>query len=232
MSTLEEKVSGMRINYDVSNIDEDNLPSKDPFEWFKIWFQKAVEHPGVIEANAMTVATASREGIPSARLLLLKGFSKEGFQFFTNHGSQKGKELAENPHAALIFYWEALQLQIRISGRVERLTEEESTKYFHIRPFESQISAAASPQTVVLPNLKYLEGQRTALREKYDGKIVPKPDYWGGYIVKPSIFEFWCGGAARKHDRLRFRKLNDGEVIDETLTKKGEGDWVYEILSP
>lgn len=232
MSTLEQKVADMRITYSVSNIKEDSLPSTDPFKWFKLWFEQAVANQDITEANAMTLATASKEGIPSARIVLLKGFSEKGFSFFTNHESEKGKQMTENPHAALLFYWGSLQMQIRITGLVERLTDEESTEYFHKRPFESQIGALVSQQTAVIPNQQYLEDKRIALTAQYEGKVVPKPDYWGGYLVKPLTFEFWCGKSGRLHDRIRFRKLIKGEEIDEKLTKKGDNGWLYELLSP
>jgi len=231
-STLsQDEVAGMRIDYKVSNI-EDDVPTKDPFEWFNLWFKDATDHPNVEEPNAMNIATATKDGQVSARMVLLKGVTDQGFRFFTNSGSQKGKQLMENPYAALTFYWEPLQRQIRINGRVEKLSEDESTKYFHSRPFGSQIGALVSDQSVVIPNREYLEKKRVTLTEKYEGQVVPKPDYWGGYLVIPDSFEFWCGGSGRLHDRMRFRRLNEGESLDMTLTQHGDSGWIYERLSP
>lgn len=229
---MENKVANMRIDYGVNSSFQSTLPSKDPYKWFKLWFQEAVEHPGVGEPNAMSLSTASSDGTPSCRYVLLKGYSDKGFRFFTNYLSQKGQDLTENPKAALTFYWEPLRMQIRINGDVERLSNEESTEYFHSRPFSSQISALVSKQTMVLPKNRCLKDKTCELTEQYKGKIVPKPHYWGGYLVKPHSFEFWCGGSARLHDRIRFRKQGKGEVIDEQLVSMGENGWLYERLSP
>jgi len=225
-------VSAMRIDYSCSTIDDNNLPSKNPFKWFDIWFQEATEHPGIMEANAMNLATSSKSGQVSARIVLLKSVTEKGFGFFTNCESEKGQQLADNPYAALTFYWESLQKQIRITGSVEKMSCDESTSYFHERPFGSQIGALVSMQTSVIPDYRYLEAKEKELSEKYEGEVVPKPEYWTGFVVVPDTFEFWCGRSNRLHDRIRFRHLKDGESIDSLLTKRGSNGWLYERLSP
>jgi len=228
-----KKVADMRIDYTKSSIDESSLPSKDPFEVFRVWFEEACQHPAIEEGNAMNLATASKDGVPSARIVLLKGFSTAGFRFFTNYASEKGQQLAENPHAALTFYWEPLQKQVRISGRVERLSDELSTEYFNSRPISSQIGAHVSHQTSVIPNRKFLEDRKEEIEKEFDGmKTIPKPEFWGGFLVKPSKMEFWCGGSGRLHSRVRFRHLENNETLNPELTKQGAGDWFYELLSP
>jgi len=227
-----DEVEAMRINYDVDKLGDGDLPSKNPFEFFNAWFQEAVKHDGIVEANAMNIATATRDGIPSSRMVLLKGFSEEGFRFFSNYCSEKGKHLEENPNIAVNFYWEPLHKQIRINGSVEKLSEEESTEYFHKRPRASQIGALVSRQSTPIRDSQVLEDRRIELEQKYKDVEIPKPDYWGGYLVKPRSFEFWVGGSGRLHDRILFRHLKPGENIDPALTKKGENDWYYERLSP
>lgn len=138
----------------------------------------------------------------------------------------------ENPYAALTFYWDSLQKQVRITGKVEKMSDEDSTSYFHERPVGSQIGAWVSRQTSVIPNSQYLEAKEKELREKYEGKIIPKPPYWGGFIVVPDTFEFWCGKSNRLHDRIGFRYPKSGELIDSSLTKYGCNGWLYERLSP
>jgi len=227
-----KEVSSMRVDYKVSTIEDGAFPSLDPFKWFDIWFQEATHHPEIKEANAMNIATASKDGEVSARMVLLKKVTERGFGFFTNYDSQKGRQLTENPNGAITFYWDPLQKQVRIAGKVERMSEEESTSYFHSRPFGSQIGAMVSHQTSVIPDSKCLLEREKELKEMYEGKVVPKPQYWGGFLVVPNTIEFWCGRSNRLHDRIRFRRLNDNETLDPSLTKEGENGWVYERLSP
>jgi pyridoxamine 5'-phosphate oxidase len=167
----------------------------------------------------MTLATATSDGIPSARTVLLKGFDERGFVFYSNYGSQKGHELAENPHASLLFHWSKLGRQIRINGDVKRTSVEESEAYFHSRPTGSQIGAAVSHQSEVIPSREWLEQRLRELEEEYGDQEVPLPPYWGGFRVTPRSMEFWQGRPSRLHDRLRY-------------TLQPDGSWVIERLSP
>jgi pyridoxamine 5'-phosphate oxidase len=170
------------------------------------------------EPNAMTVATATREGVPSARIVLLKQWDERGFVFYTNYEGQKGRELAENPVAALVFYWPELERQVRIVGAVERTSVEESNAYFQSRPLGSRLGALVSHQSTVIPDRTHLEARLLQLEAEYQDNPPPLPEYWGGYRVAPHAFEFWQGRPNRLHDRLRYRL--DGGV------------WLVERLSP
>jgi len=165
----------------------------------------------------MTVATSTRSGEPSARMALLRGVDERGFGFFTNYESQKGRELAENPRAALVVYWPKLGRQVRISGAVVKQSTEESTAYFHNRPLDSQLSALASPQSSVIPNRAFLEDAVEALAAKYEGAAVPLPRNWGGYRVIPQTIEFWVHRENRLHDRLRYSRQPTGAWRIERL---------------
>jgi pyridoxamine 5'-phosphate oxidase len=185
---------------------------------FGAWFADAVT-AGEILPEAMTIATSTRAGEPSARMVLLRGFDERGFGFFTNYDSQKGRELAENPKAALVLYWAKLGRQVRVSGDVVKQSVEESTSYFHRRPLPSQISALASPQSQILPNRAALEEKVAALEATYKGKEVPLPADWGGYRVIPKTIEFWVHRDNRLHDRIRY-------------TRQPAGSWRIERLAP
>ena len=214
----EEPVSGLahlRREYDHGALDESEVAS-DPFTQFAHWFEEALAAEGV-EANAMALATASPEGLPSARMVLLKGFDQRGFAFYSNYESEKGRNLLENPQAALLFYWGKLSRQVRIAGPVSRMTPEESAAYFHSRPLGSQIGAAASNQSRVIPNREELEARVRELEMRYAEGEVPLPPYWGGFHVAPESFEFWQGRLNRLHDRLRYRPAADGAWIIERL---------------
>jgi pyridoxamine 5'-phosphate oxidase len=167
----------------------------------------------------MTIATSTRSGEPSARMVLLRGFDERGFGFFTNYESQKGRELAENPRAALVIYWPKLGRQVRVAGEVVKQLAEESAAYFHGRPLASQISALASPQSQVIPNRASLEERVAALAAKYNGAVVPLPDAWGGYRIIPQTIEFWMHRDSRLHDRIRY-------------TRQPAGGWHIERLAP
>lgn len=225
------KVESMRISYDISSID-DQLESNDPIELFQKWFLEATENENIQEPNAMNLATSSKDGFPSSRIVLLKGFSHDGFRFFTNYESQKGRQLLENPRAAITFYWEPLQKQIRIFGTVKKISDDESTEYFHKRPIENQIGSIVSRQTTVIPSREYLEDLKTKLTKQYVGKVIPKPDHWGGFQITPVTMEFWCGGKGRLHDRIRFRYPEENEAISKDVTKEGANGWLYERLAP
>ncbi|HEY8475819.1 MAG TPA: pyridoxamine 5'-phosphate oxidase [Chloroflexota bacterium] len=189
----------------------------DPLVQFRSWFEAAVA-ARLPQPDAMALATATREGAPSARMVLLKGYDERGFVFFTNYESRKGREIAENPRAALVLYWPELRRQVRIEGSVEQLSSEASDAYFRTRPRDSQLAAWASRQSQVIESRAVLEQRMRALDEQYRGKPVPRPPYWGGYRLVPVAIEFWQGRPGRLHDRIRYR-------LDR-------GRWIVERLSP
>ncbi|XP_026525553.1 pyridoxine-5'-phosphate oxidase [Notechis scutatus] len=227
-------LGSLRKNYrgDEEAFEEKHLTSLNPIIQFSAWFEEAMRCPSIGEVNAMCLATCTKEGRPSARMLLLKGFNQEGFLFFTNHESRKGRELDSNPFASMVFYWEPLNRQVRIEGSVERLPEQESEKYFHSRPKSSQIGAVVSRQSTVIADREYLRKKNAELEEIYRDAKVTKPVYWGGYILKPEVIEFWQGQTNRLHDRIVFRHLQDSSTSLDPMTHRGEGNWVYERLSP
>jgi len=198
-------------------LDEKEVDSS-PFKQFEIWFTQAQAAVPILP-NAMTLATATKDGTPSARIVLLKDFDESGFVFYTNYDSAKGKELDENPVAALCFYWSELGRQVRITGTIARTSREESDAYFHTRPIDSQLGAWASNQSEVIPGRAVLEAKMDEVSTKYEGKHIPLPPYWGGYRMAPAVIEFWQNRASRLHDRIRYR-LVDGER------------WVVERLAP
>jgi len=173
-----------------SLVESEMLP--DAMKQFNSWWQDALEAK-IIEVNAMTLATASADGMPSARTVLLKGFSEDGFVFFSNYTSYKGQQLAENPKACLVFYWKELERQVRITGLVTKTTEQENDAYFFSRPHESQVGAIASPQSQVIENRKWLDDQFEKINYENQDKEIQRPSHWGGYVVKPVIIEFWQG---------------------------------------
>ena len=196
--------------------EEDADP--DPFKQFELWFKQAETAVSILP-NAMTLATATKEGVPSARVVLLKDFDEQGFVFYTNYDSQKGGELDENPIASLSFYWREPARQVRITGTATRTSRSESEAYFHTRPLDSQLGAWASNQSEVIGSREVLERRMEELMKEHDGRQIPLPPYWGGYRVAPFVFEFWQNRASRLHDRLRY-KLGS------------EGLWVIERLAP
>ncbi|KAL6261554.1 hypothetical protein P5V15_006641 [Pogonomyrmex californicus] len=227
-------IGDMRIKYkDKSEtFTEDNLVSKEPIGQFKAWFEEACNTPQILEPNAMLLGTATRDGIPSVRAVLLKSFGTEGFKFYTNYDSRKGRELAENPHVALTFYWESLRRSIRIEGTAEKTSAEDSDRYFQSRPYASQIGSAASKQSSVIASRQTLIVKERELLAKFPENQVKRPVCWGGYLVVPHSIEFWQGQSDRLHDRIRFRRLKANEKIDNILVHKGENGWIYERLSP
>lgn len=175
----------------------------DPIQQFSLWFGEALKAE-LLDTNAMTLATASRDAVPAARIVLLKGFDETGFVFFTNYESAKARDLDDNPRACLLMFWAVLERQVRISGRVTRTPAEESEKYFQSRPFESQIGAWASAQSRTVADREALESRYAELASKYAGGPVPLPPFWGGYRVAPESMEFWQGRKSRLHDRLLY----------------------------
>lgn len=191
--------------------------SADPVEQFRRWLEQATVTP-MHEPYAMALATADVSGRPSLRMVLLRGFDTRGFVFFTHHDSRKGAELNANHRAALVFYWGELERQVRIEGRVERTSEQESDAYFRTRPRGSQLSAWASRQGQVVASREFLLERMREFEERYQDQEVPRPPYWGGYRVIPEVIEFWQGGLNRLHDRLRYQRRPDGSWLVERLS--------------
>ena len=208
-------LANLRKDYSLSGLLEKDL-ARDPFRQFEKWFQEA-EAAKIAEPNAMVCALADAAGRPSSRIVLLKGFDGRGFVFYTNYDSRKGRELAANPRASLLFPWVAIERQVIIEGTVTRLSREESAAYFHSRPIPSQLAAWASAQSTIIPNRAALEDAYKAVEKKHAGQEVPLPPHWGGYRVSPETVEFWQGRRSRLHDRLRYRREKNGDWIIERL---------------
>lgn len=205
-------LSGLREEYGQDEFRRCDL-HPDPIEQFRHWFSQAQEAK-FLEPNAMVLATASAEGYPSTRTVLLKYFDASGFVFFTNYESIKGKQLKENPRASLLFQWLTLQRQIIICGTVEKITEQETQNYFAKRPRDSQIGAWVSPQSNVIASRATLESEWEKIKENFADKPIPTPPFWGGYRIKPQSIEFWQGGKKRLHDRFHYRHSKEGWIIE------------------
>jgi pyridoxamine 5'-phosphate oxidase len=205
----------MRQEYTRASFDESDAHS-DPIRQFQLWFNEALAAE-VPEPNAMTLATATANGKPSARIVLLKSYDHRGFTFHTNYESRKGRELSDNPYAALVFFWGPLERQVRIEGHVERTSADDSDSYFQMRPLDARIGAWASRQSEVLPDRDALEARMRELEEHYADRDIPRPPHWGGFRVRPETFEFWQGRPGRLHDRIRYRKSADGGWLVDRL---------------
>jgi pyridoxamine 5'-phosphate oxidase len=211
------KIADIRKEYKLQTLNESDV-ANDPIQQFGKWWNEALKSE-IDEINAMVLATATKDGKPSARIVLLKGYDEKGFVFYTNYDSQKGLELADNPNASIVFFWKELQRQVRIDGIIEKVSAEESDTYFNSRPEGSRIGAWASPQSKVVATRSELENSYETYHQKFAGKNIPRPTHWGGYRIKPIEIEFWQGRPNRLHDRILY-------------SLKDEGSWKIERLAP
>ncbi len=210
-------LAAIRKEYRLQSLSEDDVDA-NPIKQFEKWFQQALAS-GIEEPNAMTLATSTTDGKPSARIVLLKGIKENGFVFFTNYESKKGKQIHDNPFAGIVFFWKELERQVTIQGEIKKVSEQESDEYFASRPLESRIGAWSSPQSEVIENREVLEKNVIYFTNKYQSQNIPRPPHWGGYILIPTLIEFWQGGAGRLHDRLQY-------TIDTT------NSWIIKRLAP
>ncbi|WP_445452161.1 pyridoxamine 5'-phosphate oxidase [Flavobacterium sp. 25HG05S-40] len=213
-----EDLSDYRKSYEKSQLLEEVLP-EDPINLFHQWFYEIKDFGGVDEVNAMTVATIGLDGFPKSRIVLLKKYDEEGFIFYTNYNSEKGKAILNNPNICLSFFWPSMERQVIIKGVAEKTIESVSDNYFDSRPDGSKLGAIVSSQSEVIPSRAYLDEKLKALENQFEGKAIPRPDFWGGFLVRPTEVEFWQGRPNRLHDRIRFQLLTDF-------------NWKIERLSP
>ncbi len=209
---MNKNIADIRKDYQLQTLLETDI-APEPFTQFGCWWEDAVKSE-IDEVNAMTLATASLTGLPAARIVLLKSFTERGFVFFTNYNSHKGKQLEENPNASLVFFWKELERQVRITGTVEKVSAAESDAYFISRPAGSRIGAWASPQSSVITSREAIEKNTEKYEEQFADSEITRPPHWGGYIVVPTLIEFWQGRPSRLHDRLQYTKLPDGWNIE------------------
>ncbi len=210
-------IADIRKDYKLQSLSEKDV-DRNPFRQFDVWWREAVDSQ-IDEVNAMTLATANTAGIPSARIVLLKGYDDNGFIFFTNYNSHKSADIKENPNACLVFFWKELERQVRITGGIEQISEKESDEYFHSRPMISRIGAWASDQSSEIDSRETLEEKFKTLEQTYSNKEIPRPPHWGGYRVIPSLIEFWQGRSGRLHDRIEY-------------TLEESDSWTFKRLSP
>ena len=215
---MQKDLSDYRKSYEKSELTETSI-RENPMEQFQKWFHEVEASEGVDEPNAMTVSTIGLDGFPKSRVVLMKKFTFEGFIFYTNYRSEKGKAIAANPSVCLSFFWPNMERQVIIKGKAEKIAENLSYGYFESRPKGSQLGAVVSDQSQVVPSREHLEGKLKELEQEYEGKEVPRPDYWGGFLVRPVSIEFWQGRPNRLHDRIRYT-LNE------------DFDWKIERLAP
>ncbi|MBD1831493.1 pyridoxamine 5'-phosphate oxidase [Cyanobacteria bacterium FACHB-472] len=213
---MDISVADLRKDYKRSGLERADA-DPNPFKQFRKWFDQAREAQ-LPEPNAMTLATATSLGNPSARMVLLKDFDERGFVFYSNYESHKAQQLQENPWASLVFWWAELERQVRIDGRVEKVSDKESDTYFHSRPLLSQLGAWASHQSQVIDSREVLEQRLEELKEKFENQEIPRPRHWGGYRVIPTGIEFWQGRPSRLHDRLFYQLCDDGSWVIERLS--------------
>lgn len=211
-------LSNYRKSYEKSELLETNIP-EDPINLFHKWFYETEEFGNIEEVNAMTVATIGLDGFPKSRVVLLKKFNEEGFIFYTNYSSEKGKAILNNPNICLSFFWHSMERQVIIKGMAEKTSEIISDNYFQSRPDGSKLGAIVSSQSEVIPSRNFLDEKLKQLEKQFEGKEIPRPDFWGGFLVRPVEVEFWQGRANRLHDRIRYK-------IQEDFT------WKIERLSP
>lgn len=206
MSQSSISIADLRIDYRLAALNED-MTGDQPMAFFRKWFDDAV-HAKVMEVNAMTLATVDKQGSPHARIVLLKGVDERGFLFFTNYNSHKGQQIADCSNVALVFFWAELERQVRVEGMIEKLPSAESDAYFHSRPLGSRIGAWSSPQSQAVTGREALEVSYARYEAQFSHGEVPRPEHWGGYVVNPTMVEFWQGRSSRMHDRIRFTRGN------------------------
>jgi pyridoxamine 5'-phosphate oxidase len=225
---MSNAIADIRKDYKLASLEEADVAS-NPIDQFTRWWNEAVASQ-IDEVNAMTLATVNAVGVPAARIVLLKGYNPNGFIFFTNYESDKGKNLAQNPNAAIVFFWKELERQIRIEGTVQKVSAEESDRYFNSRPASSRIGAWASPQSAVIENRLVIEQNVERYSSIFANDSIERPDHWGGYIVKPTSIEFWQGRSSRLHDRIRYKlETSDYNAATDTRT---DANWKIERLAP